>query len=104
MKVAKTNHLGIVVEQLEPALVESFLWKIRDLLQNRLYFPTLLRWIECILDQKLQVPGPLLEIINEELQALSKESEVFLDSRSSNRLAKCLTILAKRKSHEVTLY
>ena len=93
-----------MIDQLDPSIIESLLLRIRELLQNRNYFPILLLWIDYTVNQRLEIPGPLLELIHEDLQIFSQNNQDWLDSSTASRLAKCLANLQKRKSAETTLY
>ncbi len=93
---------GVVINQLEQPVVESFLWRIRDLLQNPEYSPLLLLWVQGALE--LELPGPLFELLNGDLQIFLEEKRRELDPRGLNALENCFSTIKKKQAANLSLY
>ena len=91
-----------MTDQLDIPIVESLLWRGRDLLQNPEYIPILLEWIQGALE--LELPGPLVELLNEDLQGIFEENAGGLDSRGRNILEKCFSAIKRKQAVNVSLY
>lgn len=93
----------MVVDQLDLAIIENLLGKIRGLLNNPRYLPTLLLWIERTLDLELQLPKPLIEILCNTLRYISEQNqrESFIDSSVVTILQKTLRVMQKKKTYSM---
>lgn len=89
----------MVVDQLDLPIVENLLGKIRGLLNNPRYFPTLILWIERSMELELPLPKPLIEILNNTLRNISERNqrEHFIDPSVDGILEKCLQLIKKKK-------
>ncbi len=97
--------IGMVVNQLDLPIVENLLGKIRGLLHNPRYFPTLILWIERSFELELPLPKPLVEILNNTLRNISERNqrEHFIDPSVEGILEKCLQMIKKKKLQSVSV-
>ena len=94
----------MVVNQLDLPIVENLLGKIRGLLNNPRYFPTLILWIERSLELDLPLPKPLIEILSNTLRNIFERNqrEHFIDPNVEGILDKSLHLIKKKKLQSAT--